>query len=130
MKEYRSIKCNENGILNIGSRVIRTLIDIVKNHISLIITELDEGKVYLLQILMLIGLTLLLVTFSLTSLLLVMIWLINPQYRLVVMITITGILFLLALSSSIWTLYKIKNLQLFTSTCKILKNDSKFFKND
>ncbi|WWO99947.1 MAG: phage holin family protein [Candidatus Dasytiphilus stammeri] len=129
MKESRPISCHPDGIISITGRIIRTIIDIIKTRISLIITELDEVKTGFLQIFRLIGLTLLLVTFFLNSLLLVAILLVNPKDRLVVMITITGILFILAFSSGVWTLYKIKQLNIFSSTCKVLKHDINFFVN-
>ncbi|WWO95473.1 MAG: phage holin family protein [Candidatus Dasytiphilus stammeri] len=130
MKEYRKNQCNkEDGIINLTGKIIRTIIDIIKTRISLIITEFYEGKNSILHILILIGLTLLLVTWFLTSLLLVAILIVNPKYRLIVMSIITGILFILALSSSIWTLYKLKKLTLFSYTCKVLKNDRNFFIN-
>ncbi|WWO99907.1 MAG: phage holin family protein [Candidatus Dasytiphilus stammeri] len=129
MKESRIIQCNKDGIINIAGRIIKTLIDIIKTRISLIITELDEGKNYILQILILIGVTLLLMMVFLNSLLMLSILLVSSNYRLIVMITITGILFFLALGSGVWTLYKIKKINLFSSTCKVLKNDKNYFLN-
>ncbi|WWO97508.1 MAG: phage holin family protein [Candidatus Dasytiphilus stammeri] len=128
-EESRPIYCHKDGIISITGRIIRTLIEIIKTRISLMITELDEAKTCIWQIFRLIVVTLLLVTFFLNSLLLVAILLVNPKDRLVIMITITGILFILAFSSGVWTLYKIKKLNIFSSTCKVLKNDSNFFLN-
>ncbi|WWP00449.1 MAG: phage holin family protein [Candidatus Dasytiphilus stammeri] len=128
MKKYRFINRNGDGIISIVKSIIRTLIDIVETRISLIITELDEVKSQFLLLTMLIGFTILLVTFGLMSLLLILILAINPEYRLLIMTGITSILFLSAIILGLWTNHKLKKLKLFYLTCKEFKIDRKFIK--
>ncbi|WWP00947.1 MAG: phage holin family protein [Candidatus Dasytiphilus stammeri] len=128
MKKYQFINRNGDGIISIVKSIIRTLIDIVETRISLIRTELDEVKNQFLLLTMLTGFTILLVAFGLMSLLLILIFAMNPEYRLLIMTGITSILFLSAIILGLWTKHKLKKLQLFYLTCKELKLDRKFIK--
>jgi len=69
------------------------------------------------------GITLLLAAFGLMSLLVLLIWAINPQYRLMAIATTTGVLFLLAVIGAIWTLSKARKSTLLGSTREELQVD-------
>ncbi|WWO97838.1 MAG: phage holin family protein [Candidatus Dasytiphilus stammeri] len=128
MKKYQFIKINSYGIINVVKSIIRILIDIVETRISLIITELEEVKSQFLLLIMLTGFTIILVAFGLISLLLILIFTIDPEYRLLIMTGISSILFLSAMILGLWTKHKLKKLKLFYLTCKELKLDRKFLK--
>ncbi|WWO99255.1 MAG: phage holin family protein [Candidatus Dasytiphilus stammeri] len=128
MKKYQFINRNSNGIINVVKSIIRTLIDIVETRISLIITELNEVKSKFLLLIILTGFTIFLVAFGLISLLLILIFTIDPEYRLLIMTGITSILFLSAIILGLWTNHKLKQLKFFYLTCKELKLDRKFLK--
>ncbi|WWP01622.1 MAG: phage holin family protein [Candidatus Dasytiphilus stammeri] len=128
MKKYQFIKRNHDGIINVVKSIICTLIDIVETRINLIITELDEVKSKFFLLIILTGFTIFLVAFGLISLLLMLIFTIDPEHRLFVMTGITIILFLSAMILGLWTKHKLKKLKFFYFTYKELKLDRKFLK--
>lgn len=68
--------------------------------------ELEEEKANLFQMLLMLGLTMLFAAFGLMSLMVLIIWAIDPQYRLNAMIATTVVLLVAALIGGIWTLHK------------------------
>ncbi|MEI4270031.1 MAG: phage holin family protein [Candidatus Dasytiphilus stammeri] len=126
MKNYQKINCQKVGLVKIVPRVLRTMVDLIETRIFLMISELQESKRQIFHLLMLIGLTLFFLSFSLISLFFIFISLIDPINRLVLMIFSTSLLFLIFLISCWLTFYKIKKMQLLYWTCKELKKDSKF----
>ncbi|WWO96304.1 MAG: phage holin family protein [Candidatus Dasytiphilus stammeri] len=126
MKNYQKINCHKVGLVKIVPRVLRTLVELIETRIFLIISELQESKRQIFHLLMLIGLTLFFLSFSLISLFFIFISLIDPINRLVLMIFTTSLLFLISLLSCWLTFYKIKKMQLLYWTYKELKKDSKF----
>ncbi|STW04442.1 inner membrane protein YqjE [Klebsiella grimontii] len=78
----------------------------VETRLRLVVVELEEEKANLFQLFLMLGLTLLFAAFGLMSLLVLIIWAVDAQYRLNVMIATTVILLLAALIGGIWTLRK------------------------
>jgi uncharacterized membrane protein YqjE len=76
------------------------------------------------------GLTLLFTAFGLMSLLVLIIWAVDPQYRLPVMIATTGTLLLLALIGGILTIRRARRSTLLLHTRNELANDRALLEND
>ncbi|WWP02751.1 MAG: phage holin family protein [Candidatus Dasytiphilus stammeri] len=130
MKQDKYIGSYKKGLISISQQIIKNLINIIETRIILFLTELHESKNNILNLLMMIGFTILFFAFGLISLLLVIISIINPKYRLLIMTMITIILFLIGFSLCYWTLFKINNTKLFSSTYKEFKNDIKIIKEE
>lgn len=111
------------GVLNIGQRVITTLVSMVETRVRLAIVELEEEKANLIQMLMMVGLTMLFTAFGLMSLMVLIIWAVDAQYRLMAIAITTAVLFALALIFGVWTLYKSRQSTLLRHTRKELETD-------
>lgn len=112
-----------SSLVGIGQRVLTVLIRMVETRLRLAVVELEEEKARLFQLLLLLGLTMLFAAFGLMSLLVLIIWAVDPQYRLIVMIATTATLLLLALIGAIWTLRKARATSLLRYTRRELKTD-------
>ncbi|ADU70790.1 Protein of unknown function DUF2311, membrane [Pantoea sp. At-9b] len=113
------------GVLNIGQRIVTTLVSIVETRIRLAVVELEEEKANLIQMLMMVGLTMLFTAFGLMSLMVLIIWAVDAQYRLMAIAITTAVLFLLALIFGVWTLRKSRQSTLLRHTRKELETDRK-----
>lgn len=111
------------GVLDIGQRIITILVGMVETRLRLAVVELEEEKANLIQLLVIVGLTLLFTAFGLMSLLILIFWAIDPLYRLIVLGSATGMLLFLAIVGTIWTLVKVRRTRLFGDTCKQLAID-------
>lgn len=111
------------GIFTLGERIVTILVSMVETRLRLAVLELEQEKANIIQMLMMAGITLLLAAFGLMSLLVLLIWVINPQYRLMAIATTTGVLFLLAIIGVIWTLCKARKSTLLGSTREELQVD-------
>ncbi|MBK0089398.1 phage holin family protein [Erwinia sp. S59] len=111
------------GVFNIGQRVITTLVSMVETRVRLAIVELEEEKANLIQMLMMVGLTMLFTAFGLMSLMVLIIWAVDAQYRLMAIAITTAVLFALALIFGVWTLYKSRQSTLLRHTRKELETD-------
>jgi len=111
------------GIFTLGERIVTILVSMVETRLRLAVLELEQEKANIIQMLMMAGITLLLAAFGLMSLLVLLIWVINPQYRLMAIATTTGVLFLLAIIGAIWTLCKARKSTLLGSTREELQVD-------
>ncbi len=106
------------------------MVGIVETRVRLAVIELEEEKATLVQLLMMAGITLLLTAFGLMSLLVLVIWAIDPAYRLVALGTTTAVLLILALIGVIWTLTKVRHSTLLGSTRKQLETDRELLEKD
>ena len=106
------------------------LVEIVETRLRLAVVELEEEKANLIQILLMLGLTMLFAAFGLMSLMVLIIWAIDPQYRLNAMIATTVVLLLLALIGGIWTLRKARKTTLLRHTRQELANDRQALEDD
>ncbi|EJL86520.1 membrane protein [Pantoea sp. RIT-PI-b] len=111
------------GVFNIGQRIVTTLVSMVETRVRLAIVELEEEKANLIQMLMMVGLTMLFTAFGLMSLMVLIIWAVDAQYRLMAIAITTGVLFALALIFGLWTLYKSRQSTLLRHTRKELDTD-------
>lgn len=113
------------GVFNIDQRVVTTLVSMVETRVRLAIVELEEEKANLIQMLMMVGLTMLFTAFGLMSLMVLIIWAVDAQYRLMAIAITTAVLFALALIFGLWTLYKSRQSTLLRHTRKELDTDRK-----
>ncbi|MEB6334225.1 phage holin family protein [Serratia rhizosphaerae] len=111
------------GVLDIGQRIITILVGMVESRLKLAVVELEEEKANLIQLMLLVGITLLFTAFGLMSLLILLFWAINPAYRVMALGTTTGVLLFLAVVGVIWTLVKVKRTTLLAETRKQLELD-------
>ena len=91
------------SVLGIGQRIVSIMVEMVETRLRLAVVELEEEKANLFQLLLMLGLTMLFAAFGLMSLMVLIIWAVDPQYRLNAMIATTVVLLLLALIGGIWT---------------------------
>ncbi|MDE1476807.1 phage holin family protein [Xenorhabdus bovienii] len=118
------------GIFDTLRRVAAIVVSMVETRIRLIAVELEENTATLVQLLLLIGFTLLFATFGLICLLILIFWAIDPVYRAIAMAITAGILLILAVFSAIWTIRKTRKLTFFNSTREQLKIDRKMLEDD
>ncbi|BCA38058.1 phage holin family protein [Kluyvera ascorbata] len=111
------------NILGIGQRIVTLVVQMVETRLRLAVVELEEEKANLIQLLLMAGLTLLFTAFGLMSLLVLIMWAVDPQYRLIVMVATTATLLLLAIVGGIWTLSKARRSTLLRHTRHELAND-------
>ncbi|WP_272848671.1 phage holin family protein [Pantoea ananatis] len=111
------------GVINIGQRIVTTLVGMVETRVRLAVVELEEEKANIIQMLLMLGLTMLFTAFGLMSLMVLIIWAVDAQYRLMAIAITTGVLFLLALIFGLWTLRKSHQSTLLRHTRKELAND-------
>lgn len=110
-------------VFSIGQRIVTLLVEMVETRLRLVVVELEEEKANLFQLLIMTGLTLLFAAFGLMSLLVLVIWAVDAQYRLHVMIATTVVLLLAAAIVGILTLRKARRSTLLRLTRKELEND-------
>ena len=108
------------SVLGIGQRIVSIMVEMVETRLRLAVVELEEEKANLL---LMLGLTMLFAAFGLMSLMVLIIWAVDPQYRLNAMIATTVVLLLLALIGGIWTLRKSRKSNLLRHTRHELAND-------
>ncbi|WP_345830208.1 phage holin family protein [Erwinia sp. HDF1-3R] len=118
------------GVINIGQRLITTLVGLVETRVRLAVVELEEEKANLIQMLLMTGLTMLFTAFGLMSLMILIIWAVSPQYRLMAVAITTGVLFGLAVIFGLWTLAKSRRSTLLNATRKELKSDRKLLEEE
>lgn len=118
------------NILSIGQRIVTLVVQMVETRLRLAVVELEEEKANLIQILLMAGLTLLFTAFGLMSLLVLIMWAVDPQYRLIVMVATTATLLLLAIAGGIWTLRKARRSTLLRHTRHELANDRALLEDD
>ena len=111
------------GVINIGQRIVTTLVSMVETRVRLAVVELEEEKANLIQMLLMLGLTMLFTAFGLMSLMVLIIWAVDAQYRLMAIGITTGVLLLLALIFGLWTLRKSRQSTLLSATRKELHSD-------
>ncbi|HGA9902630.1 TPA: phage holin family protein [Yersinia enterocolitica] len=111
------------GVLDTVHRIATIVVGMVETRVRLAAIELEEEKATLIQLLMMAGITLLFTAFGLMSLLVLVIWAIDPAYRLVALGSTTAVLLALAIIGVIWTLTKARRSTLMGSTRKQLETD-------
>ena len=130
MEDPRHAQGPANNVLGIGQRILTTLVGIAETRVRLAVVELEEEKANLFQLFLMLGLTLLFAAFGLMSMLVLIIWAVDAQYRLNVMIATTAILLLAALIGGIWTLRKARRSTFLRFTRQELANDRALLEDD
>lgn len=125
MAETQQSQGPGKGVVNIGQRIITTLVSMVETRVRLAVAELEAEKANLIQMLIMIGLTMLFTAFGLMSLMVLIIWAVDAQYRLMAIGITTAVLFVLALIFGLWTLKKSRQSTLLHHTRKELETDRK-----
>ncbi|MFP3633148.1 phage holin family protein, partial [Burkholderia sp. SIMBA_045] len=74
----------------------------VETRVRLAVVELEHEKANLIQLLLMVGLTMLFTAFGLMSLMVLIIWAVDAQYRLMAIGITTGTLLLLAVILGLW----------------------------
>nr|WP_024965842.1 phage holin family protein [Pantoea sp. IMH] len=118
------------GVIDIGQRIVTTLVGIVETRVRLAVVELEEEKANLIQMLIMIGLTMLFTAFGLMSLMVLIIWAVDAQYRLMAIGVTTGVLFALALFFGLWTRAKSRRSTLLSATRRELKSDRELLEDE
>ena len=118
------------SVFGIGQRIVTIMVEMVETRLRLAVVELEEEKANLFQMLLMLGLTMLFAAFGLMSLMVLIIWAIDPQYRLNAMIATTVVLLLLALIGGVWTLRKAKRSTFMRHTRNELANDRALLEDD
>ncbi|ECK6648201.1 hypothetical protein FR125_17985 [Salmonella enterica] len=130
MTDSRQAQGPGKSVLGIGQRIVTIIVEMVETRLRLAVVELEEEKANLFQLLLMVGLTMLFVAFGLMSLMVLVIWAIDPQYRLNAMIATTVVLLVLALIGGIWTLRKARQSTLLRHTRHELANDRQILEDD
>ncbi|MCV9878805.1 phage holin family protein [Brenneria izbisi] len=112
-----------SGAIASAQRIISILVSMVETRVRLAVIELEEEKTNLIQLLIMVGLTLLFATFGLMTLIASIVLSIEPQYRLFALGCITATLLGLALIIGIWVLVKVRKSTLLKATRKELETD-------
>lgn len=113
------------GIIGVGQRLLTTLVSIAETRIRLAIVELEEEKANLLQLLLMVGLTMIFTAFGLMSLIILVILAVPLEYRLYAIVITTVSLFAFALVFGLWALAKSRRSTLLQYTRKELDTDRK-----
>ncbi|EEI5914891.1 hypothetical protein GYC81_001919 [Salmonella enterica] len=131
MADSRQAQGPGKSVLGIGQRIVTIIVEMVETRLRLAVVELEEEKANLFQLLLMVGLTMLFAAFGLMSLMVVLvIWAIDPQYRLNAMLATTVVLLVLALIGGIWTLRKARQSTLLRHTRHELANDRQILEDD
>lgn len=130
MAEHQQSQGPGKGVINIGQRIVTTLVGMVETRVRLAVVELEAEKANLIQMLLMVGLTMLFTAFGLMSLMVLIIWAVDAQYRLMAIAITTGVLFALALIFGLWTLAKSRRSTLLSATRKELSEDRKLLEDD
>ncbi|QGU89082.1 phage holin family protein [Erwinia sorbitola] len=130
MAEHQPSHGPGKGVINIGQRIVTTLVGMVETRVRLAVVELEAEKANLIQMLLMVGLTMLFTAFGLMSLMVLIIWAVDAQYRLMAIGITTGLLFGLALIFGLWTLAKSRRSTLLSATRRELSEDRKLLEDE
>ncbi|MGY6027747.1 phage holin family protein [Phytobacter sp. AG2a] len=130
MADLRHTQGPGKSVLGIGQRIVSIVVEMVETRLRLAVVELEEEKANLFQLLLMVGFTMLFAAFGLMSLMVLIIWAIDPQYRLNAMIATTAVLLIGALIGGIWTLRKARQSTILRHTRQELANDRSLLEDD
>lgn len=114
-----------HSVVNSAIKAVRTLVAICQTRLELAITELEEEKANVLNVFILSGLCLLFTLFSILSALVLLFWAVSPDLRFLAFSWMTGMLFILAITTGCWALFKVRRTSLLQDTRHQLKEDLK-----
>lgn len=130
MADLRHTQGPGKSVLGIGQRIVSIVVEMVETRLRLAVVELEEEKANLFQLLLMVGFTMLFAAFGLMSLMVLIIWAIDPQYRLNAMIATTAVLLIGALIGGVWTLRKARQSTILRHTRQELANDRSLLEDD
>ncbi|MCU6316452.1 phage holin family protein, partial [Proteus mirabilis] len=104
-------------------RITAIVISMAETRLRLVATELEEEKSNLIQLILLAGAALLLTAFGLMSLMILVMWAVDPVYRLTAMIIMTSVLLVGALIFALWAVRKARHSSLLGATREQLAID-------
>lgn len=111
------------GLLDTLTRITAIVISMAETRLRLVATELEEDKSNLIQLILLAGAALLLTAFGLMSLMILVMWAVDPVYRLTAMIIMTSVLLVGALIFALWAVRKARHSSLLGATREQLAID-------
>lgn len=111
------------GLLDTLTRITAIVISMAETRLRLVTTELEEEKSNLIQLILLAGAALLLTAFGLMSLMILVMWAVDPVYRLTAMIIMTSVLLGGALIFALWAVRKARRSSLLGATREQLAID-------
>lgn len=111
------------GLLDTLTRLTAIVISMAETRLRLVATELEEEKSNLIQLILLAGAALLLTAFGLMSLMILVMWAVDPVYRLTAMIIMTSVLLVGALIFALWAVRKARHSSLLGATREQLAID-------
>ncbi|OTA20187.1 membrane protein [Xenorhabdus beddingii] len=118
------------GLFDTLRRVAAILVRMVETRLRLVAVELEESTATLVQLLLMVGFTLLFAGFGLMCLLMLIFWAIDPACRITAMSIAAGTLLLLAVLSAIWTIRKTRKLTFLRATREQLNLDRRMLGDD
>ncbi|HAT3810623.1 TPA: hypothetical protein I8608_003520 [Morganella morganii] len=111
------------GLLDTLTRIATIVISMAETRLRLVATELEEEKSSLIQLILLAGAALLLTAFGLMSLMILVMWAVDPVYRLTAMIIMTSVLLGGALIFALCAVRKARRSSLLVATREQLAID-------
>lgn len=115
-------------IINIGKRIISTLISILETRVQLLRIELENEITKLITLLILINLIMIFASFSFLSLIMLVTLMVNIKYCIFIIAIITSLLLFITLLLGYYMIKKIGQSKLLSFTSKELKKDRELLK--
>lgn len=128
MEQHERPKGPGNGVLSTLQRMGSIVIQMVETRVELLVVELEEEKTTLIQLMLMVGITLLFSAFGLMCLIGLIFWSVDPLYRYQALAITTVTLIFLAIIGMVWTLKKARQSTLLGATREQLKQDSEALK--
>lgn len=113
------------GALHKTRRIIDILVGMLETRVKLAIIEIEEEKINIFQLLMMAGLSLLFIAFGLLTLFVLLLWEIDPSYRLIAFSITTTVLLGIGLIIGLMAWLKVKRATFMKETRKQLAQDRK-----
>lgn len=111
------------GLLDTLTRIATIVVSMAETRLRLVATELEEEKANLIQLVLLVGVALLLTAFGLMSLLILVMWAVDPVYRLTALAITTIVLLGSALIFALSAVRKARKSSLLSATREQLAID-------
>lgn len=119
-----------SGAIDSARRILTLMVGIIETRVRLAVVELEEEKSHLIQLLLLIGLTLIFAAFGVMSLIALIVWGVDPQYRFLALAWITAALLGSAVILGLWALIKARRATLLKATRQALHADRELLEDD
>ncbi|MBK4775739.1 hypothetical protein CRV11_02340 [Candidatus Pantoea edessiphila] len=117
-----------SSIIEITQDIITKIIEMIETRLHLASAEIEEEKSKILQILLMILIMFMFIFFGGCCLLMVVVWSVKPQYRIMTMTTMSVVLFLFSFFFGLRTFRKFRESTVLKYSCKELKTDQSILK--